>query len=130
VERRLETGPVAASLDSLTVGELAALRLSAQVMAHKADLGGSQSARLFFESLESAVMAEQAGRSQSESGKAVDASSASVGNLLRLPASQSDRDVITDSLELLAANERLAPAVRLFCRRLSTGVPARRGDRQ
>ena len=129
MERRLEAGPTAASLDSLSVAELAALRLSAQVMAHKADLGGSQSARLFFESLESAVMAEQAGRSYAD-GAAAAAAGATAGNLLRLPASQSDRDVITDSLELLAANERLAPAVRLFCRRLSTGVPARRGDHQ
>ena len=129
MEPRLESGPVAASLDGLTLGELASLRLSAQVMAHKADLGGSPTARLFFESLESAVMAEQAGRSHAD-GAAAAAAGATAENLLRLPASQSDRDVITESLELLAANERLAPAVRLFCRRLSTGVPARRGDHQ
>lgn len=127
MERRLETGPVAVSLDSLTLGELAALRLSAQVMAHRADLGSSQTARLFFESLESAVMAEQAGRSHPE-GAAAAAAGATAGNLLRLPASQSDRDVITESLELLAANEGLAPAVRLFCRRLSQGAPAHPGE--
>lgn len=114
-----------ASLDNLTTAELAALRLSAQVMAHKAELANSQVARLFFESLEAAAMAEEAGRSQSTPRRADHSEDANVTGLLRLSANHADRSVVSEYLGVLAANDRLPSAVRLVFRRLELviGVP-------
>lgn len=122
VESLPQRGSVSASLDSLTTPELAALRLSAQVMAHRADLAGAQAARIFFESLEAAVMAEEAGRGQTRPRAASSAHGSGVAGLLSLPASRSDRALITDSLAQLASNDRLPPAIRQLCRRLEIGV--------
>ena len=122
MERPSEPGIISASFDSLTAAELASLRLSAQVMAHKADLANSQAARLFFESLEAAVMAEEAGRAQSSVPRYRPADDASMAGLLSLATNRSDRTVIAEYLGLLAANDRLPHAVRLFCRRLEQAV--------
>lgn len=120
VESR-SAGQQPAAVDGLTADELAALRLSAQVMAHKADLADRHAVRLFFESLESAVMAELAGRSQA-GGIDAESDPREAAVLTGPGLAATDGALIAEYLELLAANDRLPAAVRLFCRRLGSSL--------
>jgi hypothetical protein len=99
-----------AELVDLTQDDLVALRLAAQVMAHRAQLAGRPRVGLYFDSLESAVMAEQAARGQ-EGDRLVSASP------LVVPGPE-DRRVIGEYLGLLVANPGLSDSVRRVCRAL------------
>ena len=94
---------------ALTPEELGALRLAAQVMAHRAQLAGRPQVGLYFDSLESAVMAEQASRNQVGSPElsATPAMVAMIG--------ADDRRLIGEYLDLLVANKGLSNGVRRFC---------------
>ena len=103
-----------ASLAQLTPTELAALRLAAQVMSHRALLAGTPSAALYFDSLATAVDGEQAARSQLG-----ESDGAHVAPLLLDGArGADDRRIIGEYLALLATNERLPEQVREVCRAL------------
>lgn len=106
----METGS-AIQLAQLSGDDLAALRLSAQVMAHRAELAGRPRVTLYFESLEAAVMAEQAGRGQA--GASSDA--AAPAPLLLTSIGADDSALLADCFSLLVGNERLSEAVRAYC---------------
>lgn len=128
VERRPDAERPSAAVDELTAAELAALRLSAQVMAHKADLANRHAVRLFFESLEGAVLAELAGRSQAPTAPDVPAAQAAPAVLFSTALGDGDSRLIAEYLELLANNGRLPAAVRLFCRQLGGSMARHGGD--
>lgn len=128
VERRPDAERPSAAVDELTAADLAALRLSAQVMAHRADLADRHAVRLFFDSLESAVLAELAGRSQAPDASDVAAGRTAPALLFSATLGDGDSRLIGEYLELLAANDRLPAAVRLFCRRLGNGMARHGGD--
>ena len=94
---------------TLAIDELAALRLAAQVMGHRAHLAGRPQVGLYFDGLESAVMAEQAARAQV--GKVKVSTSAA---MVAVPAAD-DRRLIGEYLELLVENEGLSANVRRLC---------------
>ena len=96
-----------ATFDDLSDGDLDAFRLAVQVLAHKAMVSGSPKATLFFESLESAVMAEQAGRRQRDARRP-----AALPRALSIATGTEDRQLVAEYLHLLAANERLSAKVR------------------
>ncbi len=96
-------------LATLTVEELSSLRLAAQVMGHRAHLAGRPQVGLYFDGLESAVMAEQAARAQVGSFKV----STTVA-MVAVPAAD-DRRLIGEYLELLVANEGLSDNIRRLC---------------
>jgi hypothetical protein len=95
------------ALDGLSDAELAALRLSSQVLAHRAAVTGLPRVEMFFARLEAEADAEAAARGQTgvRIGAAADPWRAA-------PLTTVDRAAIVDSLELLAGNDGLSPAVR------------------
>jgi hypothetical protein len=100
-----------ARLVDLTSDDLVALRLAAQVMAHRAHMAGRPRVGLYFDSLESAVMAEQAARGQ-EGDRVISAAE------LVVPG-PNDRRVLGEYLALLVGNEGLSDAVRRLCHSLA-----------
>jgi len=124
------TSQPAADLATLSGDDLAALRLAAQVMAHRAQLAAAPQVALYFESLESGVMAEQAARAQSQR-PAHDANAAArprTGIALLSPISgMPDVQLANDYLELLSSNDGLSPAVRAYCLQLQRTIAHGRG---
>lgn len=114
---RLSIGPVNArsrlALEALSDADLAALRLSSQVLAHKAALADMPRVEMFFTTIEGEVAAEGAARGQrgqrGEEG---------VDPWRTAPLTRGDRAAITAYLELLNGNEGLSPAVRRVARDL------------
>lgn len=104
---------VGRGLDGLAVGDLDALRLSSQVLAHKAALAGLPRVEMFLTSVEAEVAAEVAARGQRGRRGAV-----SADPWRTVPLTPTDRATIRAYLELLRDNERLSPAVRDYVRRL------------
>jgi hypothetical protein len=107
-------GPdVALGLATLSVEDLAALRLSAQVMAHRAALAGLPRVELFFERLEAEADAEAAARGQRGTRTAGGSNPWHAAGL-----TDADRTAIREHIGLLAGNARLPPPVRDYARRL------------
>lgn len=106
------TGAPALGLREMSGDDLAALRLAAQVMAHRALLGGQPRVVHYFESLDSAVVAEQAARGQPDQAPLSDTT------LLAAGTTDDDLALIGEYLDLLIGNERLSVPVREGCRRL------------
>lgn len=104
---------LALGLDGLPADDLAALRLSAQVMAHRAALAGLPRVEMFFERLEAEVDAEAAARAQLGRRAQVGINPWQVGGL-----SNADQATIADYLELLADNAALPATLRDLVRRL------------
>lgn len=100
-------------LEGLSDPELDALRLSSQVLAHKAALAGLPRVEMFFTTIEAEVAAEGAARGQrgrrGEEG---------VDPWRIAPLTVGDRAAIVAYLELLDGNEGLSPAVRGVARDL------------
>ncbi|HUP83254.1 MAG TPA: hypothetical protein VM284_03590 [Candidatus Limnocylindria bacterium] len=104
---------VGLELDALEAADLDTLRLSSQVLAHKAALAGMPRVEMFFTSVEAEAVAETAARGQR--GHRAKQS----GDPWRTaPLTPVDRAAIRAYLELLAGNERLSPAVRDYAQRL------------
>ncbi len=103
------------SLGQLSDVELGGLRLAVQVLAHKAAIAGFTRVALYFESLESAAMAEQAARAQSASTR-----SAPLPGTLSIGSGADDRRLVVEYLHLLVDNERLSAQVRSLCRMLAS----------
>jgi hypothetical protein len=101
------------SLSDLSTEDLAALRLSSQVLAHKAALAGLPRVEMFFETIGAEVEAERAARGQRGRRAA-----ATADPWQTAPLAAADRAAIATYLELLAANDRLSPAVRRLARGL------------
>jgi hypothetical protein len=100
-------------LEGLSDPDLAALRLSSQVLAHKAALAGLPRVEMFFTTIEAEVAAEGAARGQrGERGQD------GVDPWRTAPLTTGDRAAITAYLELLFGNEGLSPAVRRVARDL------------
>jgi hypothetical protein len=100
-------------LHGLNDPELAALRLSSQVLAHKAALAGLPRVEMFFTTIEAEVAAEGAARGQrGERGED------GVDPWRTAPLTPGDRAAITAYLELLLGNDALSPAVRRVARDL------------
>jgi hypothetical protein len=115
----------AIELSDLTIVDLEALRLAAQVMAHRAHLMGSAQVGLYFESLESAVHAELAARGQQErsTGPSIGSSGPPVVSALLTPARGSAEALLAlDHLDLLASNQGLSPDVRAYCSGLRRSI--------
>lgn len=104
---------LALALDGLSADDLAALRLSAQVMAHRAALAGLPRVEMFFERLEAEAEAEAAARSQRGGRPDSGANPWRVGGL-----SNTDQATIADYLELLANNTALPATLRDLARHL------------
>jgi hypothetical protein len=100
-------------LDGLSADDLAALRLSAQVMAHRAALAGLPRVEMFFERLMAEVDAEAAARAQLARRASVDVNPWQMRGL-----SDTDQAAIADYLELLADNAALPDTLRDVVRRL------------
>ncbi len=96
-------------LSTLTADDLAALRLAAQVMGHRAHLAGRPHVGLYFDGLESAVMAEQAARAQIG-----DVNVSTTAAMVAVPGAD-DRRLIGEYLELLVDNVGLSDNVRRLC---------------
>jgi len=105
------SGPIA--LGRLTHPELAAIELSAQVMAHRAGLAARPLVARYFEVVRTAAGAEREVRGQP--------GSSAPGAVVLLPADASpeDRRGVLESLDLLIANEGLPAAVRAVFRQLA-----------
>ena len=101
------------SLESLAAADLEALRVSSQVLAHKAAMAGLPRVAMFFSSVESEVAAEGAARSQRGRRGADGADPWQT-----TPLTPVDRAAIAAYLELLANNYGLSPAVREYAMRL------------
>ena len=110
----MERPAAAVSLSELTPTDLTSLRLAAQVMSHRALIGGTPAVALYFDSLVTAVDAEQAARSQLGAGD----HSQLAPLLLDGARGTEDRRVIGEYLAVLSANERLPASVREICRAL------------
>lgn len=110
---------VESGLDGLSVAELDALRLSSQVLAHKAALAGLPRVEMFFTSIEAEVAAEGAARGQRgrHGGEAGDP-------WRTAPLTPTDRAAIAAYLELVRDNEGLSPAVRGYAAALLRGRSA------
>jgi hypothetical protein len=100
-------------LDGLSADDLAALRLSAQVMAHRAALAGLPRVEMFFARLEAEALAEAAARAQLGARSDGEVNPWLVGGL-----SDRDQATIADYLELLGGNAALTPTLRDLVRRL------------
>jgi hypothetical protein len=100
-------------LESLSNDDLAALRLSSQVLAHKAALAGLPRVEMFFERLATEAEAEVAARGQRGTRTDSAANPWLVGGM-----STTDRETIVDYLELLAQNTALPATLRDLVRRL------------
>jgi len=103
-------------LSDLSDPDLTALRLSSQVLAHKAALAGLPRVEMFFTTIEAEVAAEGAARGQR--GQRGDVG---VDPWRTAPLTQGDRAAIAAYLELLYGNEGLSPAVRRVARDLLSG---------
>jgi hypothetical protein len=118
------------TLTDLSASDLTDLRLAAQIMAHRAALADRPRVAMYFESLEAAVMAEQAARGQARQadvgldGAAISDESAGSARLLDGAMGTEDRRLIAEYLGLLADNGRLPPAIRKLCRSLMVTNPA------
>ena len=101
------------ALEGLSDADLNALRLSSQVLAHKAALAGLPRVEMFFTTIEAEVAAEGAARGQrgERGGDGADP-------WRTAPLTTGDRAAITAYLELLYGNEGLSPAVRRVARDL------------
>jgi hypothetical protein len=104
---------VQATLDGLSPADLEALRLSSQVLAHKAAMAGLPRVAMFFSSVESEVVVEAAARGQR--GPRPEQAADPWGTA---PFTPVDRAAIAAYLELLANNPRLSPTVRDYVTRL------------
>jgi hypothetical protein len=104
---------VAATLDGLSPADLEALRLSSQVLAHKAAMAGLPRVGMFFSAVESEVVAEAAARGQR--GRRAEQTADPWRTAALTPV---DRAAIAAYLELLANNDGLSPAVRDYAARL------------
>jgi hypothetical protein len=107
---------VQASLESLTTADLAALRLSSQVLAHKAAMADLPRVAMFFSSVESEVVVETAARGQGGQGGLRAEQVADPWHIA--PLTPIDRAAIAAYLELVANNDGLSPAVREYAARL------------
>jgi hypothetical protein len=109
-------------LDGLTAGDLEALRLASQVLAHKAAMAGLARVEMFFMAIEAEVAAEGAARGQRDQRGQTRQSGAtgeeSADPWRTAPLTPTDRAAIRAYLELLRDNERLSPAVREYVRGL------------
>jgi hypothetical protein len=103
----------ALELDRLSADDLAALRLSAQVMAHRAALAGLPRVEMFFERLQAEADAETAARAQLGSRAAGGTNPWLVGGL-----SSTDQQAVADYLGLLADNTALPATLRDLVRHL------------
>jgi hypothetical protein len=125
------------TLADLSAEDLAALRLGAQVMAHRAALAGLPRVAHYFERIEAETIAEQAATGQRGHGSA----EGSMADVWVVPivgdsamVSEGDRREIGEYLQLLAANEALPPSVRAWCRglldaeRVSSGQHGRKSS--
>lgn len=107
-------GPkVQASLDSLSAADLEALRLSSQVLAHKAAMAALPRVAMFFSSVESEAVVETAAR-----GQCGQRAEQGADPWRTAPLTPVDRAAIAAYLELLANNDGLSPAVRDYAARL------------
>ena len=109
---------VGLGLGGLSVDDLSALQLAAQVMAHRAMAAGLPRVGAFFDHLEAEVVAERAARGQHGARATSDSNPWRVGGL-----SANDRTAIGESIELLAANPGLSAPVRSCARRLLAAKP-------
>lgn len=100
-------------LTALADADLVALRLGAQVLAHKAELEDRPRVAAYFELLEQSVLAELASRTR---GMRVETERPEV--TLGDVADAEDRRLTAEYLGLLVANERLSPGLRDLCRAL------------
>lgn len=94
-------------------GDLEALRLASQVLAHKAALAALPRVEMFFAAIEAEVAAEAAARGQ-RGQPGVE----SADPWRTAPLTPTDRATIRAYLELLRDNERLSAAVREYARAL------------
>jgi hypothetical protein len=100
-------------LSALSSDDLAALRLAAQVMAHRAQLADKPRVAMFFDRIEAEVIAELAARGQRGHR------TSSVSNPWRgAGLTEADRAAIAESVEMLAGNGGLSARVRAFARNL------------
>lgn len=107
-------GPkVQASLENLSIDNLGALRLSSQVLAHKAAMAGLPRVAIFFSSVESEAVVEIAAR-----GQRGQRAEHAADPWRTAPLTPVDRAAIAAYLELLSNNEGLSPAVRDYAARL------------
>jgi len=100
-------------LDGLNEADLVALRLSSQVLAHKAALAGLPRVEMFFERLQAEADAEKAARAQRGSRVDDGANPWLVGGL-----SSTDKKAVADYLGLLANNTALPAMLRELVLRL------------
>lgn len=108
-----------AALDALAAGDLEALRLASQVLAHKAALADLPRVEMFFMTIEAEVAAEAAARGQHGShGRHGGSGEASADPWRTAPLTPTDRAAIRAYLELLRDNDRLSPAVREYVKGL------------
>lgn len=110
----------APALAGLTDDDLEALRLGAQVLAHRAGPVRHPAVAVYFSELEAAVKAEIALRATSpgEPERQAVADRAPIRLVATPPTDAEDRRLVAEYLGLLVANERLSPAVRDACRAL------------
>ena len=104
---------LALELERLSADDLAALRLSAQVMAHRAALARLPRVEMFFEQLQAEADAEAAARAQLGGRAHAGTNPWQVGGF-----NSSDQATIADYLELLADNAALPTTLRDLVRRL------------
>jgi hypothetical protein len=106
-------------LSGLALSEIDALRLAAQVLAHKAALAGLPRVEMFFATVEAEAAAEGAARGQrglrGEGG---------ADPWRTAPMTPADHAMIAAYLELLYGNDGLSPAVRSVARGLLRGARA------
>lgn len=100
-------------LTALADTDLVALRLGAQVLAHKAELADRAHVSAYFELLEQSVLAELASRT-----RGIRAVTQRPEVALASVADAEDRRLTAEYLGLLVANERLSEQLRDLCRAL------------
>jgi hypothetical protein len=100
-------------LTALADADLVALRLGAQVLAHKAELAARARVAAYFELLEKSALAELASRA-----RGIRTVTERPQPTLAPVADAEDRRLTAEYLGLLVANERLSPELRDLCRAL------------
>ena len=105
-------GDSGVSLADMSPQDLDALRLAAQVMAHRAALADLPRVALYFERIEAETLAEQAASAQL--GRRMAGPAPGVISIIgdRAATSDGDRAVIGEYLDLLVANGGLPKSVR------------------
>jgi hypothetical protein len=98
-------------LTALADADLVALRLGAQVLAHKAELADRGFVAAYFGLIERSVMAELASRTRGMRA-VTERPEVTLGDV----ADAEDRRLTAEYLGLLVANERLSPQLRDLCR--------------